>query len=308
MRIILVAEESAGLQVLRNLVKSGHEIVATLASPDRIFEQDISVWKLAEKLGVRTIPSLNVTKPEFAKTIARERIDLILNVHALHVICEEVLAVPRLGAFNLHPGPLPRYAGLNAPSWALYHGESSHAVTLHKMEAGIDTGAVVYKECFLIEDTDTAITVYSKCVRHGVPLITKLIDTLGSDTQSLRLIDQDLRQRRYFGRTVPHNGQLSWNQPARAIVNFVRACDFGPFRSPWGHPECALGNLRLRIVRAAMTGKTTLATPGTIVDCHDHSIDVAASDECVRVSHVEIDGKTTTALQVLSVGECLTTN
>lgn len=308
MRIMLIAEEAAGMQVLRMLVNSGHEIVVTLATAGRATEQDATVWTLAQKLGVPTAPSVDVTNADFADALAHQGIDVILNVHALHVICKEVLAVPRWGAFNLHPGPLPHYAGLNAPSWALYYGEPSHAVTLHKMEAGIDTGAIVAQASFPIDDTDTAITVYSKCVGHGVPLIAKLIDTLSSDPQSLPLTEQELSQRRYFGRTVPNQGQLSWHQPAQAIVNFVRACDFGPFASPWGHPECTLANLRVRIVSAARTGKTALAVPGTIVGCYDNGIDVATADERVRVSQVEINGKRYAAPEVLSAGARVTSN
>ena len=56
--------------------------------------------------------------------------DLILNVHSLHLIRKEILDLPRLGSFNFHPGPLPRYAGLNSVCWALYRGETKHGVTL----------------------------------------------------------------------------------------------------------------------------------------------------------------------------------
>jgi len=59
---------------------------------------------------------------------------------------EAVLGVPARGAWNLHPGPLPRYAGLNAPSWAIYRGEQRHGVTVHRMDRGIDTGDIAYQE------------------------------------------------------------------------------------------------------------------------------------------------------------------
>ena len=38
----------------------------------------------------------------------------------------------------------PEYAGLNAPSWAIYNGEPAHGVTLHWMEAAIDTGPIAW--------------------------------------------------------------------------------------------------------------------------------------------------------------------
>ena len=70
------------------------------------------------------LPSTSVRDPEFAEWMRSEEIDLLLNVHSLYVIHADLVAAPRTGSFNLHPGPLPEYAGLNAPSWAIYHGES----------------------------------------------------------------------------------------------------------------------------------------------------------------------------------------
>ena len=306
MRLILVAEESAGLQVLRMLVRSTHELVAVLASPDRGAVQGVTVWSLAKELGVRRIPAVEVTKPAFAGTLADLEVDLLLNVHALYVMCEEVLAVPPLGAFNLHPGPLPHYAGLNAPSWALYRGETSHGVTLHRMAPGIDTGEIAYEATFPITESDTAITVYSKCVRLGVPLVAKLIETLAKDPASLRLVQQDMSKRRYLKRRAPGRGQLAWDQPAKSIVNLVRACDFGPFESPWGHPECVVGDQRLKVVRATRTGRISTAPPGTVVGRDERGVDVSADDELVRVSHVEIDNQTIAAQTVLSTGQRLT--
>ena len=99
-----------------------------------------------------------------------EEIDLLLNVHSLYVIHADLVAAPRTGSFNLHPGPLPEYAGLNAPSWAIYHGESRHTVTVHWMEPGIDTGAIAYETSFEIAEDDTGLSLSARCVREDCPV------------------------------------------------------------------------------------------------------------------------------------------
>ena len=307
MRLLLVAEEAAGLQVLRLLMRSNHELVAVMAAPEVEAVRGTTVWNLAMSLGVPTFAAINVARPAFATTLAKMRIDLILNVHALYVMCEAVLSVPRYGAYNLHPGPLPHYAGLNAPSWALYNGERRHAVTLHKMAPAIDAGDIAYEVPFALEETDTALSVYGKCVRLGVPLISRLLDTLDTDPEALRLTPQDLCKRRYLPRNLPNQGDLDWDQPARRIVDLVRACDFGPFASPLGHPAGRVGDRRLGIVRAARTGRHTCAAPGTVVDGDAAGVDVAAVDELVRVSHVEVDNKIAPAAALLRPGQRLIT-
>ena len=69
-----------------------------------------------------------------------------MNVHSLFLI-HPWSSAPTIGSFNLHPGPLPEYAGLNVPSWAIYEGEKrSHGVTVHWMDEGVDTGPIAWIE------------------------------------------------------------------------------------------------------------------------------------------------------------------
>jgi methionyl-tRNA formyltransferase len=117
-----------------------------------------------------------VRDPATARWIESERIDLLLNVHSLHVATPEVVQGPRVGSFNLHPGPLPDYAGLNAPSWAIYDGRISHAVTLHWMTPEVDAGPIAYSAELPIEPGDTGASLTANCVRHGLPLVGRLPD------------------------------------------------------------------------------------------------------------------------------------
>jgi methionyl-tRNA formyltransferase len=71
--------------------------------------------------------------------------DLIVSGSFPHRIPPDVTALPRLGAFNLHPAPLPRYRGPNAMR-ALYAGEPTLGATLHRTEAEFDAGAILYRK------------------------------------------------------------------------------------------------------------------------------------------------------------------
>ena len=310
MRILLVGEESTGMQLLKELAArtppgGPHEIVGVLASPESGAAIAPSVWRLAEAMGLRTWPAASVKDADFAATLAAEKIDVLLNVHSLHVIHPAVLATARLGAFNLHPGPLPRYAGLNAPSWAIYNDETSHAVTLHKMVAGVDCGPVVYEARFPIDEADSALAVYAKCRKLGIPLILRLLEQLEADPDSLPLIEQDAAGRCWYGREVPDDGRLIWSKPARRIVNLIRACDFYPFASPWGVPTARLDGREIGILKASRTGRAVDAPPGTVTDGEAQGMSIAGEDEAVRVGLVNVDGKVMPAPKALKPGQRL---
>jgi UDP-4-amino-4-deoxy-L-arabinose formyltransferase/UDP-glucuronic acid dehydrogenase (UDP-4-keto-hexauronic acid decarboxylating) len=229
-------------------------------------------------------------------------VDILLNVHSLYVIRGEILEAPRIGSFNMHPGPLPECAGLNAVSWALYEGKREHGVTVHWMAAGIDTGAVAYERRFNIEPNETALTLSAKCVKLGVPLIERLLETAADDPGAIPAHPQDLTRRRYRGREVPQGGRLEWSRSGREIVNFVRACDYLPFASPWGHPKSSFGGQELAVLKAALTGLASDEPPGTVGEPQGRGVMVSAKYEWVLVQRLLSEGRVVNAVDVLEPG------
>lgn len=287
--ILLVGGESAGLQALRLLDESPHHVVGVMAVPARDAREP-GLWNAALKLGIECLPAEQIRHPEFAAEICKREVDVLLNVHSLYLIPAAVLDGCRIGAYNLHPGPLPEYAGLDVPSWALYHGETSHGVTLHQMVSQVDAGLIAYQARFDLRPTDTGLTVMSRCVREGLPLVKSLLADLDEDPAAIPQITQDLSRRRCFYRQPPDQGLLNWDRPAHRIVNHVRAADYSPFPSPWGHPTCLCNDQTLGIIQAAVTDVITTAEPGTVGDATDNGILVAANDFWINVRMIEVDG------------------
>jgi methionyl-tRNA formyltransferase len=290
LKVLLVGEESAGVQTLKLLARSEHRVAGVLATPQQ------PVWQLAQQMGYRTWPAATVKDASFADVILAERVDLLLNVHSLFIIAPAVVQAPRYGSFNLHPGPLPQYAGLNTVSWALYRGAQEYGVTLHKMEAGIDTGPVVFRTTFRVSEDDTALTVYTACIRAGVSLIQRLLDT---DLASLPLTPQDLTQREYFGKQIPADGWVRWDRPARELYNLVRACDYFPFASPWGSPCATLNGRTIKLIKARRTGQPCNAPPGTVRATEDGGVEAACADEWLRCDRIILHGRVVKAAAVL---------
>ena len=301
LNVLLVAEESAGIQTLRFLDRSEHNVVAVLASAP--VSRGATVHSAASKLGLPVWPAELVKRPELSDTVREHEVDLLLNVHSLYLIRGEILAACRIGAFNLHPGPLPRYAGLNAPSWAIYHGEVEHGVTVHEMVPRIDAGRIAFQERFPIESGDTGFSLMAKCVRAGVPLLGKLADAAA--TGCIPRLEQDATQRSYFDGKPADAGLLHWTRSARAVTNHVRAADYSPFASPWGHPTNLVRDVRVGFVKARVSGRRATAPPGRVGECSDAGVDIAAEDEWVVVTKVEVGGKYAPAADVLRAGDHL---
>jgi len=291
--------------MLHEIERSGHRVIAVMASPGRVAASGASLWDAAAKLGLPTWPAQLVKDPLLAERMRAEEVDLLLNVHSLYVIHGTVLGAPRIGAFNLHPGPLPRYAGLNAVSWAIYQGERSHGVTVHWMAPEIDAGPIAYQSLFPIDENDTALSLAARCVREGLPLMMRLLDVAAKHPAEIPAVPQDIEKREYFPAGVPEGGRLSWQWPAQKIVDFVRACDYFPFRSPWGHPRTSMGTQELAVVKARRTRLAADSPPGTVGESTGEGVKVASSDEWLLVTKLKIGKESVHPAKVLKGGEKL---
>jgi methionyl-tRNA formyltransferase len=308
LRVVVVAEESAGAQALDALLAAPEspEIVAVVTATEPEGRRRPLVAAAATRHRLYVVPASTLRSGSFAETIRDLGVDLLINVHSLFVLESDVVRTPRIGSFNLHPGPLPEYAGLNAPSWAIYQGETTHAVTVHWMDALIDSGPVAYSASFAVDGADTGLSLTAKCVRHGVPLLLQLVADAARNPTSIPASQQDLRRRRYFGREVPNEGRLIWTESAGQIVRFVRAADYGPFDSPWGVPRARFGDGPVGIRKASLTGEMADDPPGTVGGLLERGgVMVAADDEWVAVHRMWRDGRSVSPSEVCSPGDRL---
>jgi methionyl-tRNA formyltransferase len=304
LKVVLAAEEAAGILALRWMaVQKGIELVAVLTASPGETKCRPRAADAARHLGCTLLPSERVRNPDLGRWMRSECIDLLINVHSLYVIHGDVVAAPRIGSFNLHPGPLPGYAGLNAPSWAIFNGEQSHAVTLHWMTAGIDTGAIAYDAWFHLDPTATGLSASLQCVRLGLPLVEALVATALADPAAIPARPQDRTKRRYYKRSeVPFDGKLNWHLPAASLDAFIRAANYHPLASPWGHPTTCLDGIPLGIVAARRTGRACDAKPGTLATGDAGAIVVATADEWLLLQQIHQAGQVRPASECLRAG------
>lgn len=100
---------------------------------------------------------------------------------------------------NVHNGPLPRYRGVRPIDWALKNHETSHGVTIHLVDTGVDTGPVIARLDYSIYEFDTPETVYTRAVEYGwllwqqtAPLLDKIRPRSQDESSSLTYTRRDV--------------------------------------------------------------------------------------------------------------------
>ena len=134
-RIVFFGYSEVGYECLSLLLERGDNVVALITHEDNPNEK---IWFKTPALAAResAIPVFTpetVNTPEWIERIAALRPDLILSVYYRNMISSRILAIPPLGAFNLHGSLLPKYRGRAPINWAVLHGEKRIGMTLHRM-------------------------------------------------------------------------------------------------------------------------------------------------------------------------------
>jgi len=221
--ILVFAYHDVGYECLDALIQNDEYVLAVITHKDDPGEEIWfrSVAGLAKKYGIPAHTPESVNSPDWVERIRSWAPDLILSFYYRSVISEEILNIPRLGAFNMHGSLLPKYRGRAPINWAVLHGEKSTGVTLHHMVKQADAGDIVDQEAVPIGPDDTARDVFDRCVKAARVVLERQIDALTQGTAPRR--KQDESQATYFGGRTPEDGRIDWTQSTEKIYNLIRA-------------------------------------------------------------------------------------
>lgn len=295
MSAVMIGNESLLIQCATLWLDTGNTLTAVVTRAPEIRD-----W--ASEAGLRVISS----DSDMAAELLGERFDWLLSVANLDMLSDTVLKLPVKGAVNFHDGPLPRYAGLNAPVWARMAQEPRHGITWHKMEVGADTGEIVAQRMFDIGLADTALTLNTKCYAAAIESFPDVMRALGEDLANARA--QDMSQRSYFGRAKRPEaaGRIDFRRDAQDVVALVRALDHGDYFNPLFAPKMVAAGRVLLVTSAEVAESAGRGEPGAVLAVDEASVTVACGRGAVVLSGLtDGAGQAEAANHVIRAGERL---
>jgi len=285
MRSVVFAYHEIGYTCLQELLRAGDPIAAVITHDDDPHENTWfhSVRELAAAHDLPVFAPDTVNTPAWIERIAAWQPDVVFSFYYRKLLCNEILALPRHGALNLHGSLLPKYRGRCPVNWVLIHDEGETGVTLHYMVDKPDRGDIVAQRAVPITDADTALTLFQKLTDAAAILIRDTYPLLRAGTAPRT--PQDQSRASYFGGRRPDDGRIDWTQPARTIFNLVRAVTHpypGAFAS-WKGRRLYIWEAR---TAAAPAGA---AVPGTIATT-ERALLVHTGSQALQLIRVQLDG------------------
>lgn len=105
---------------------------------------------LCRRAGVECLEAAHIDSGTVRDFIRRARPDLGCSINNGY-IPESIFSLPRFGMVNLHGERLPAYQNAHSVIWAIHNQERQTGLTIHQMDARIDTGAILHQEEWPIE-------------------------------------------------------------------------------------------------------------------------------------------------------------
>jgi len=260
----------------------GHRVVGVVTTPGPKRRRSPAYLEVVAAVspGVDVIVS---NHPErWAAMLAPLEPDLLVSAGFPWRIPADVLALPRLGAINMHPALLPRYRGPAAIEWAFRNGDAEVGFTVHRLAPDFDTGPILAQARFPITDDDDIDSLVAK---FG-PVLPGL---LGQALERVARGDpgepQDEAEATYAGLFEDAWRIIDWSQPARTIHNQVRSW-IGLRDIPAG----ALGEIdgkTWQITKTRLLPVDTelreVARPGTVVHRNGERVVVQCGDGPIEI-------------------------
>lgn len=221
--ILVFAYHNVGYECLDALLARGEYVSGVFTHED---DQREEIWfrsvaALAGQHGIPLYTPESVNTPVWKARIREMAPDIIFSFYYRNMISEDILAMPRLGAFNMHGSLLPKYRGRVPINWAVLHGETESGVTLHHMTKRADAGDIVDQETVPIGPEDTAFDVFTKVTVASRKVLERCIDAVKAGTAPRTR--QDDSQATTFGGRKPEDGRIDWTVSAERIYNLIRA-------------------------------------------------------------------------------------
>ncbi|NYT63508.1 methionyl-tRNA formyltransferase [Alcaligenaceae bacterium] len=299
MRIVFAGTPEFARLALDALIAAGHQIPLVLTQPDRPSGRGLKLTPSAVKQAALAagIPvaqprslRLDGKYPEDAKAARQLLLDaepelLVVAAYGL-ILPQWVLDLPRYGCFNIHASLLPRWRGAAPIQRAIEAGDAQTGITIMLMDAGLDTGPMLFTRALPITEQHNAAILHDELAVLGAQSIVQAIEEWQAGTlMSQRQPEAGIT---YAAKLDKSESPLDFTQPAAVLARRIRAFDPVPGAS------LRLPGLTdpVKVWKAQAMDEAVSAehAPGDIVQAGAQGIDIATANGVLRLLELQKAG------------------
>ncbi|MDA9854885.1 methionyl-tRNA formyltransferase [Paracoccaceae bacterium] len=284
MRLIFMGSSAFSVPVLEALVAAGHEIVAVYTQPPRPAgrgkkQRPCPVHARAHALTLDVRHPASLKEAEEQAAFSELRADAAVVVAYGLLLPQELLDAPAHGCLNIHASLLPRWRGAAPIHRAIMAGDRETGICIMQMEAGLDTGPVLYQETISIAPDETTAALHERLSDLGARSIVQSL----KDLSQLQARPQSSVGICYAQKIDKSEAQIDWSLPAEILDRQIRG--LSPFPGAWA----MLRGERVKFLGSALIScEQPLASAGTVLD---DDLGIACGSGALRITRLQRAGK-----------------
>jgi methionyl-tRNA formyltransferase len=283
MRLVYLGTPEFAVPTLERTVASGHEVLAVFTQPDRPSgrgqkETMSPVKSAALRLGLTVFQPERVRRPEVVEQLGALAPDVMVVVGYGQIIPQAILDIPPQGIINVHASLLPKYRGAAPIQWAIARGEKVTGVTTMKIDAGLDTGAMLLRWETAIGAQETAVELSARLAPAGADLLVRTLAELSTIVPEA----QENAQATLAPILKREDGHVDWSMSPNEILN--RARGFQPWPGAYGF----LKGQRFHLWRGATADRGL--EPGALL-AEGRRLFVGCGGGAIELLEVQLEGK-----------------
>lgn len=290
MKIVFMGTPDFAAEALKALVRAGHEITAAVTQPDkpkgRSGEPVPSPVKVcAAEQGIPVLQPPRIKTPEAVAQLKQYAADVYVVAAFGQILSQEILDIPKYGCLNIHASLLPKYRGASPIQHVIINGEETTGITVMQMNAGLDTGDMLYKKECAIAPDDNYETLHDKLAVLGGEAITEALSLL--EQGKLNPTKQEDALSCYAPLIDKRMGRIDFTRSARDIDRLIRGM------TPWPSAYTGYKGKQLKIWRAVPLPERDYRgrQPGEILETGKNSVTVAAGEGALELLELQLEGK-----------------
>lgn len=291
MKIVYMGTPDFSVGALEALIQAGHEVTAVVTQPDKAKGrsgqmQCSPVKECAVRHGIPVLQPAKIRTPESVDELKKYEADIYVVAAFGQILSREILEMPEFGCVNIHASLLPKYRGAAPINQCILDGERETGVTIMQMDAGVDTGDILTQKKVIIEDKETAQTLFDKLAQAGAELIVETLPLI--ERGEVTPVRQDERLASHVKMMDKSMGEIDWTQDAVCIERLVRGLN------PWPSAYTSHQGRNVKIWKSdalMADGGGDSKEPGTIAAVTKDFFDVVCGKGILRVYELQMEGK-----------------
>lgn len=289
MRIVFMGTPDFAAASLKKLIEDKFNIVGVFTQPDKPKGRgmEMSFSPVKELALAHDLPVFQPEKMRDGSALRQIEAlapDILVVVAYGRILPDEILAVPKFGAINVHGSLLPKYRGAAPIQWAVLNGDKVTGVSTMYLAKEMDTGDIIYTAETEIGEFETSGELFDRLMVMGADLLVKTLRDIEKGTAPRTL--QDNAKASYVSQLDKSFSPIDWNKSPRAVVKWIYGLQ------PWPVATMELEGSVYRVFAAEYTEGKTDKAPGQIVSAGKAGIEIAcANGETLMITQLQAPGK-----------------